>query len=139
MKCTGSLFVVLGAVTSVASISMAQDIVITQNPDCATDAGSMVACGGNGSTAENWFARNILIDQDVVINSITWGSANQNTTGGTIHFSTASGPGNPDGVTLTPVGQATIALDAGPFYDTPVDAPFSVTAGTLPCRRIPIS
>jgi len=109
---------------------MAQDVVITQNPDCATDAATMVACGGDGSTAENWFARNILIDQDVVINSITWGSANQNTTGGTIHFSTASGPGNPDGVTLTPVGQATAVMDAGPFYDTPVDVPFDVAAGT---------
>jgi len=109
---------------------MAQDIVITQNPECDVDAASAVACGASGSTAENWFARNIYIDQDATINSITWGSGNATTVTANIYFSVASGPGNPDGVTLTPVGSASAAVDAGPFYDTAVDVPFDVFAGS---------
>ena len=113
-----------------ASMTMAQDIVISQNPSCDTDAASAVACGGNGSTAENWFARNMLIDQDVTINSITWGAANATSVTASFTFSLASGPGNPDGVTLTQVGSASQAVDAGPFYTTAVDMPFEVAAGS---------
>jgi hypothetical protein len=113
-----------------ASMTMAQDIVITQNPNCDTDAESAVACGGEGTTAENWFARNIAIDQDATINSITWGAANATSVTASFTFSVASGPGNPDGVTLTPVGSASQAVDAGPFYTTAVDMPFEVAAGS---------
>ncbi len=107
-------------------------IVISQNPACDADAGSMVACGdaAGGTTAENWFARNFLIDQDVTINSIVWGGANATTITANIYFSAASGPGNPDSVTLTPVGSASQAMAAGGFYDTLVDVPFSVSAGS---------
>ena len=113
-----------------ASICMAQDIVITQNPDCETDDGSMVACGGNGTTAENWFARNFYIDQSVTVNSIHWGAANVTSVSANIFFSVASGPGNPEGLTLIPVGTAVQAIDAGPFYDTPVDVPFDLDPGS---------
>jgi hypothetical protein len=109
---------------------MAQDVVITQNPECDVDAGSMVTCGANGSTAENWFARNIYIDQGVTINSVTWGSFYTTPISANIFFSIASGAGNPDGVTLTPVGTAVQPIDAGPWYDTPVDTPFDVPAGS---------
>ncbi len=113
-----------------ASLSMAQEVVITQNPDCDTDAGTMVACGGNGSTAENWFARNFYVDEAVTVNSIHWGAANVTSVSANMIISIASGPGNPDGVTLTEVGTATQAIDAGPFYDTPVDSPIDVPAGS---------
>ena len=132
MKHVGSLFAVC-VVTVFAfgqTVLMAQDVVITQNPDCDTDAGTMVACGAEGSTAENWFARNFYVADGVTVNSIHFGSANVTTVSANIFFSIASGPGNPDGVTLTPVGTATQALDAGPWYDTAVDVPFDVPAGS---------
>ena len=109
-----------------ASMCMAQDLVITQNPECDVDSATMVACGGDGSTAENWFARNFYVEQDVAINSISWGSGNASPVTANIFFSLASGPGNPDNVTLTQVGTASQALDAGGWYETAVDTPFTV-------------
>ena len=89
-----------------ASASMAQDVVITQNDSCDTDSLGAVACGDGTTTAENWYARNILVDQTVSINSISWGAANATTVTANIFFSISSGAGNPDANTLTPVGTA---------------------------------
>ncbi len=114
----------------IASFCMAQDVVITQNTECDVDAGSMVTCGANGSTAENWFARNFYIDQDVTVNSVTWGSGYATTVSANIFFSIASGPGNPDGVTLTQVGTAVQPIDDSIWFDTAVDTPFEVPAGS---------
>jgi hypothetical protein len=113
-----------------ASASMAQDVVITQNDSCDTDSLGAVACGDGTTTAENWYARNILVDQTVSVNSISWGAANATTVTANIFFSISSGAGNPDANTLTPVGTATQLMDVGGLYTTAVDVPFTVPAGS---------
>jgi hypothetical protein len=115
---------------NVVAMRMVQADVITQNPVCDVDSGTAVACGNNGTTVENWFARNFYIDQTTTIYSVWWGSYNPTTVSANIYFSVASGPGNPEDVTLTQVGTATQALNAGPWYSTPVDIPFEVAAGS---------
>jgi len=109
---------------------MAQADVITQNPVCDVDSGTGQACGTDEFSVENWFARNFYIDQTVAIESVWWGCANMTTVSANIYFSVADGPGNPEDVTLTLVGTATQAVNAGPWYSTPVDIPFQVTAGS---------
>jgi hypothetical protein len=105
--------------------------VITQNPTCDIDENTMIVCGNiPASSTENWLARNFYIDQNVTINSISWGSNVFANITAEFYFSTASGSGNPEGVTLTQVGSAVQSIDGGPWYTTPVDVPFSVTEGS---------
>ena len=103
--------------------------VITQNPACDINENTMVVCGSTGTTSETWFARNFYIDHDVTINSISWGSDVVANISAEFYFSTASGPGNPEYLTLVQVGSAVQPIDGGPWYTTPVN-PFNVAGGS---------